>query len=379
MEISTLPSAKRVIHIATSHRADDVRIFERECRSLASSGLFEVTIAGHGTLPDDSSVDLIQFGAIPTSKLKRLIVGMWRAWHTMRTTDAHLWHFHDPETLPVVLLFARLGRTVVWDAHEDYVARIENAMRGNWLTDWLHRLHGRIIRGLIGTVDRYVSGVIAATPTIATRYKNERTAVVGNEARLETFAQCRPRFESRQILFTGAPSAGHLFLEVVVAVKNIPGTHLAVAGREPNSDDWNLANDILGDQLVHVGWLDRAGLANAIDASVLGMVTYQDVSVEDVSAPTKRCEFAAGGLPIVATPNRTNLEVIEEFQIGFLSTDFSSDGLRRAITAALQDEESWRNASSAARRWADEHGNWKTSETVLLNLYRSVLAQGDCS
>lgn len=48
----------RVIHVTTAHRADDMRIFERECRSLASTGRYDVFLAAAGRIPDDVGVTL---------------------------------------------------------------------------------------------------------------------------------------------------------------------------------------------------------------------------------------------------------------------------------------------------------------------------------
>jgi len=43
----TGPSTIRVLHLTTAHPPNDVRIYEKECKSLASEG-YELTIAAQG-------------------------------------------------------------------------------------------------------------------------------------------------------------------------------------------------------------------------------------------------------------------------------------------------------------------------------------------
>ncbi|MCY7287519.1 MAG: hypothetical protein LH624_04550, partial [Cryobacterium sp.] len=292
----------RVIHITTAHSADDVRIFERECRSLVATGRYDVYLAAAGTLPDDAGVTLIPMAPAPNSRAGRFASGPRKALALARACAADIWHFHDPELLPVALKLARSGQRVIWDAHEDYVAQFTSAGGKSWVPGPARGAVRAGTRALLKQIDTHGAGVIAATPTIAERYSNPRTVVVGNEAHLELFSHCRPDFLSRQILFTGSPGPAHLFREVVEAVADIPDVRLAVAGREPSPAIWSEAQTLLGDRLTHLGWLDRSGLAAAMGSSALGLLTYADTAAYASSSPTKGFEFAAAGLPMVASP-----------------------------------------------------------------------------
>ena len=124
---------RRVVHVTTAHAADDVRIFERECRSLAASGRYEVYLAAAGTIPSDSGVTLIPLSTAPRSRAGRFSSGPRKGFAVASAVAADLWHFHDPELLPVALRLARSGHRVIWDAHEDYVAQFTEAGAKNWV------------------------------------------------------------------------------------------------------------------------------------------------------------------------------------------------------------------------------------------------------
>lgn len=226
---------------------------------------------------------------------------------------------------------------------------------------------------MLEAVDRHAAGIVAATPTIASRYANPRTFVVGNEARLEDFSGCAPDFSARRVLFTGYVGREHLFEEVVDAIVAIPDVDLAVAGREPDPRLWAAAETRLGARITHLGWLDRASLVGAIGNSSLGLATYQDTRAYAVAAPTKLFEFCAAGLPVIASPNASNVRFIGEGGGGFLADGFTANAISRAIDRALSDRQGWQLASTRGRDWATLVGSWEPSERRLLELYRQVL------
>jgi glycosyltransferase involved in cell wall biosynthesis len=226
---------------------------------------------------------------------------------------------------------------------------------------------------MLETVDHYVAGVVAATPTIASRYANQRTVVVGNEARLADFAGCTPDYSARRLLFTGDVGPAALFEEVVAAVAGQPEVTLAVAGREPRPAVWRAAEARLRGRIEHLGWLDRRGLCEAMSQSTLGMATYADTDAYAMAAPTKLYEFCAAGLPVIASPNASNARLIGEGAGGFLADGFTADALSQAIEAALVDPQAWLLASKGGREWANRVGSWEQSERRLLDLYARIL------
>lgn len=363
----------RVLHVTTAHHADDVRIFERECRSLADTGRYDVYLAAAGAPASSSGVTLIPLSPAPATRTKRFVSGPRKALGLSRALSVDLWHFHDPELLPVALKVASSGTPVIWDAHEDYLAQFTDDGAKNWLPSSLRGTVRRALRLMLETVDRRAAGIVAATPTIASRYSNPRTVVVGNEARLSDFQSCAPDFSAQRLLFTGGVGPAALFEEVVEAVASTPSVSLAVAGRAPNPFLWRAAEARLPGRIEHLGWLDRHELCRAISQSTLGLATYADTDAYAVAAPTKLFEFCAAGLPVIASPNAANASLIAEGAGGFLAEGFTAEALARAIREALGNREVWQRVSTTGRAWAMRAGSWEQSERRLLDLYARIL------
>src|SRR5262249_17937063 len=128
-------SALRVVHLTSVHSALDPRIFKKECRSLARAG-FDVTVIG--PYPETTVTEQVHIQ--PVKKYRSRVARMTRtAWHVFRQAcrlDADVYHFHDPELIPVALLLRSTGKKVVYDIHEDYPKDI---LYKSYLPRWSRR------------------------------------------------------------------------------------------------------------------------------------------------------------------------------------------------------------------------------------------------
>lgn len=360
----------RVLHLTTSHFADDTRIFDKECRSLAAAG-YVVTLAGAGAVPPGSPVRHRPLPPRDDRRSRRLLSGIATGLSISRSEWFDILHLHDPELLPVGVMAARAGRAVIWDAHEDYVSRFTGDAGDR---ERLGRLSvAAPVRGLLRSMDARAAGVVAATPSIASGYRNRRTVVVGNEARLEHFMHATPIAGNRQLLFTGAASAYHLFPAIVEAVVRVPRISLAVAGRTLPPDVLAFARTRLGERLRLLGWLDRKQLVAAMSDSLLGFATLEDTPIGQDNSSNKVFEFAAAGLPALMSPNPSNRRHAQGGH-AYVATGFTSEAIEKAILEALSDDEVWRQKSRRGRIWARERGSWTLSEGVLLDLYAEIAA-----
>ena len=368
---------QRVLHLTTVHRADDVRIFHKECRSLAEAGGYSVLLASPGDMPHHGTISHIPLVQPPPARIRRLPWSILRAAGLSAAVDVEIWHLHDPELVPIGIWLAGRGYRVIWDAHEDYSTQFVEGGGKSWIPQGLRGSARVATVSLLRRIDRVAAGVVAATATIASRYENARTVVVGNEARLDDYSGARPRPDSRQVLFLGQVTSSHMFGEVVDAVASIPGIELAVAGRAPRDGQlWAYGERTLGSRLRHLGWLDRTSLAIAMSVSRLGLVTYKPTrAYSDASgSSTKLFEFAAAGLPVAATPIPSSVQFVEASSSGYLAPGFSADDLRIALSEGFASEGDWHQKSRAAREWVQCHGSWAVSESRLLDLYRDVLS-----
>src|SRR5438309_9573412 len=112
----------RIVHLSSAHRADDSRIFWKECLSLASAG-YDVCLV----VPDDGPArreggsDGIEIMPVrlASSRLGRMATATVGIVAAALRRDGALYHFHDPELIPGALVLRLLGKQVIYDVHED--------------------------------------------------------------------------------------------------------------------------------------------------------------------------------------------------------------------------------------------------------------------
>jgi glycosyltransferase involved in cell wall biosynthesis len=114
------PHEPVVCHVTTAHPVRDARIFHKECKTLARAGYRVVLVAQH-TAREMSDGVLIEPLPRATGKLQRLGLLQPRALRAAWRSRAALYHFHDPELIPLALVVRLLWRKrVVYDMHELY-------------------------------------------------------------------------------------------------------------------------------------------------------------------------------------------------------------------------------------------------------------------
>ena len=146
----------KVCHMTSAHEEEDIRIFRKECVSLAEAG-YDVYLVERGDSYDKNGVHIVGVGEIPTSRLKRMTEGAKMVYQAARALDADIYHFHDPELLPYGLKLKKAGKKVIFDSHEMYTEQIrEKPYLPHWFARLLSHAYGKYESHVLGRIDGLV-------------------------------------------------------------------------------------------------------------------------------------------------------------------------------------------------------------------------------
>ncbi len=109
-------TAKVCMLTSAHHPVLDPRIFYKESTTLHAAG-YDITVIGPHTA--DSVESGIKIRAFPRAKnrFERILLTPWRILARSLKENACVYHFHDPDLIPMGLLLKLFGAKVVYDVH----------------------------------------------------------------------------------------------------------------------------------------------------------------------------------------------------------------------------------------------------------------------
>lgn len=366
----------RVVHLSSAHYAVDTRILHRECKSLAGAGHDVTLVAQHEWDTIVSGVKILALRK-PQSRWKRWTAGMWGVYSHVIHLPADLYHFHDPELIPLGVWLSFQGKRVIYDAHEDlpntfaykyYIP--EFARRGlGWLAGRLEKL-----------AVRQFAAVVAATPTIASRFSeyNANTVVVRNFPLLAELATgVKQPWNERPplVVYVGSMAPERGFRESMEAISLLPphlNARVAFAGvvsPELRKEMCHLAGFDRTDVL---GMLNRSEVASLLGRARVGLVPLHRMPNFLKALPVKLFEYMSAGIPVIASDFPLWREIIETVGCGFLVDPRDSKAIAYAVEYLLTHPNEAQQMGCRGRAAIEQCYNWETEEQQLLALYNSA-------
>jgi glycosyltransferase involved in cell wall biosynthesis len=373
---------RKVCHLTSVHWADDVRITCKECVSLAEAG-WDVHLVAQGDLPSGfDGVTHHRLPPPPPRRFQRMVGATQRVYRLAKKVDAGIYHFHDPELMPLGLLLKLHGKKIVYDVHEDLPRDILTKT-------WIPRFLRRILAGLMNIAEHIASaifdGVITATPTIAERFTSSKAVCVRNFPRLSEFkvvprAACHSQRQSFVYIGLISHTRGlknMLQAAAMIGKKNGALMKLELAGPVDRIDIRAAIHSSNADDLVRYhGCLDRIGIAQLLANALAGMVVLHPMPTFRHSLPIKLFEYMAAGLPVIASDFPLWRKIIDEARCGLLVNPLDTKKIAEAMQWILDHPDEARSMGQRGRDIVQQKFNWENEASELLNFYERLAGAG---
>jgi len=296
-------------------------------------------------------------------------------------SDGDVYHIHDPELLMAGLILRAAGKRVVYDIHEDLP---RDVLFKTYIAKPIRTPLMWIVELVENAAARRMSGLVAATPTIAKRFysRNSNTVVVNNYPVLDEFTPSTgSKWESRKpaVTYIGGITEARGIREMLAAMDLLPrtlGARLELAG-------WffgaGLQTELAASsQWQHVRWhgeLDRNGIASLLKRVRAGLVLLHPERTYVAAHPTKLFEYMAAGIPVIASDFPLWRKIVEDAGCGLLVNPFDTRAIATAIERLITNPIEAEAMGQHGREAVERHFNWANEEKTLLSFYASLLSE----
>ncbi|QPT40318.1 Spore coat protein SA [Oligella ureolytica] len=371
---------KKIVHFTSVHKRYDIRIFLKQCVTLANAG-YDVYLVVADGLGDEvkNGVKILDVGCSNSGRIGRMLNTTKRVYTKALELKADFYHFHDPELIPSGLkLKYKTNAVVVFDSHENYADDIKDKPYLNF-----------VMRSVVSTVYSFLEkvmvkkldAVIAATPSICNHFKslNAISLDINNFPFESEFEPLEKSIDIKySAVYIGTASKVRGLQELVDSFAINTNLNLAIAGNFSELEFENKLRTSPGwSNVSFLGLLNRESVRELLSQSTVAIVTFLPAPNHMESQPNKMFEYMSAGLPVVCSDFPLWKEIIEDNNCGICVNPESPQAIAKAILYLNQNKDKAEEMGRNGRKAVLEKYNWTAEAQKLLMFYTSLLGQSN--
>lgn len=366
--------SKKVCHITSSHDRYDVRIFLKECTSLAKNG-YDVTLIVNDNNLDEvkENVKIVSTKFKPKNRFERFLNSKKLLFNKALEANADIYHLHDPDLLPLGNKLKNRGKKVIFDSHEDVPKQIIDK---TWIPTKILRVFIANIYTLYEkfSLKKY-DAVVTVTPNIVKRLLeiNHNTIMITNYPIVDTISNAN-RNPKKSICFAGGISNQWNHDKIIMAIEKIENISYILVGTGTDEymdflrglPAWNKVN--------YKGQVLHSEVKKIYSQAIAGMaLNYSNQAKEEGTlGNTKLFEYMDAELPVICSNYKLWKEIVEKYDCGVCVDPNNIEEIVKAIKNLLNNPEQAKLMGKNGKRAVVTEYNWYTQETILLNLYKEI-------
>lgn len=364
---------KSAAHLTSAHARYDVRIFKKECVSLASNG-YRVSLVVADGKGDEvrENVAILDAGA-SRGRLHRIRTAPGRVFSKAMALNADVYHLHDPELLPVGIKLKKAGRRVIFDMHENLDLQI---LEKKWIPSLMRPMVSRVYRLFeLYAIKKFDALIV---PQVAMREKFTSlidTFIIANFP-TDLTSMCSPKRGRYDLIYAGGISeARGIFnmLDLIVELKKIDERYRLIMAGLIDEESRSQVESHPGWRFVdYIGYAPQDEVYRKYSESSIGLILFNNVGQYHMAYSLKLFEYMQNGL-FVVMPNFGDWIDFQRGSNAGACVDVKNAPCIAKLIDGLTDDEISEvgegNICSVQDRF-----NWKSQEGELRDLYSWVIS-----
>lgn len=377
----------RICHLSSVHPPFDTRIYFKECKSLASAG-FDVTFIARSStssgelslIPPAENTPKGEVHIIPfypyKNRFSRILLSPYRMLREALKQKASLYHFHDPELIPVGIMLRIAGKKVIYDVHEDFHKQIKDKpyLHNSFLKSFLSL--SVLCLEKIGAL--FFNQIITATPSISLNFNPRKTNVVRNVPVLammgaDVEAATDVVKEKPVVTYAGVLTRIRGIKEIIMAMDYVgPKAELWLLGKWESNAFYEECRSLEGWKYVHfLGQKPQEKVYAYMKLADIGLVNFYPLANHMEALPNKIYEYMALSLPMV-------LSHFPSWKDAFESCALFADPknpmeIAQQIEALLDNPDLMQEKGRKGRELIETGFSWESEQERLIEIYKKIL------
>jgi glycosyltransferase involved in cell wall biosynthesis len=364
----------KVAHLTSVHPTFDVRIFQKESKTLVKAGYDFVLVAPHGK---SETVDGVRIHTIekPNHRLLRILTSGWRVYQAARQEQADIYHFHDTELIPIGFLLSLQGKPVIYDMHEHMPGYL---LTKEWIPAPLRKPASKAFQLLERlTLNRF--HVIFAEKSYEADYRwvRRRTVVLNYPLADELLSINAEKFAEPTVGYVGdvneSRGAGVTTEALVLLKRKGIDLRWLCIGRIPEKLKSKLQNTIQAEKLnvEFAGFMPSKQAHPLVAKTHIGLAIVERIPNNTGSLLTKLFEYMALGMPLITSDFPLYKDLIEGTGCGLCVAPEKPQELADAIEYLLSHPSEAAEMGKRGREAVRANYNWNT-EAQKLEVYKTL-------
>lgn len=364
----------KICHITTVHHALDDRIFFKECTALSKAGYVVFIVApDSGGIKYNQGITIISL----TSTSNRLFRATFLSFSALKKalkTKASVYHFHDPELMPIGVILKILGKKVIYDVHEDLPKQIY----------YKPYIPNRLFKTFASFIVKYIElfcclffdVIVAATEDIARKFNVTKTIVIRNLAivgLIDKLKAYHHKSDKLTLIYAGGLSEERGIKEIILALEKVSiPVELWLLGSWSSESYQKTCSSLAGfTKTKYWGFMSMDHVYPYIKAADIGIALLYPAKNYVTSLPVKAFEYMACQKPIIMS----NFDYWKKIFDGCaLFTDpLNPDKIALAIEQLYSHKTLAEQLAANGRKLILEQYSWENESSKLINAYEKLV------
>lgn len=368
---------KKVCHVISGYFRTDARVFQRQCKSLVKGG-FEVCMLTNDGQPNEviEGIKVYSIDNYWKNRIKIILFAKSQFVKKAIEINADIYQLHAPELISLGLKLKKLGKIVIYDAHEDMPSHI---LEKEWIPTFFRKpisvLVEKYMKWALCQYDEIISPhshVVRYLKKISNNvHLITNFPLVNNELKLNF----NKYINNKNLMCYSGTVYSYSNQEAILdAMSKIPNLEYQIAGNiEPNHLE-KLSKHTSFERVKFLGRIPWNDLPEFYQNSILGLVIFDyklNLGYKLGSyGSNKLFEYMEAGLPFICTDYDLWKEIVDKYNCGIFVQPNNSKQIEDAIRYLINNKEKAYEMGQNGRKAIIQEYNWKTQEKIYLEIYR---------